>query len=105
MKKSILYIVLITVLSFNVNCTEKKVVSEGEQDVSIKLNFENDTIEVSRKDFISSKLELIDLVNNDHVNKVSATGIIDVPPNGRAVISAQVGGIHQKFKTFNWRSS
>ena len=98
MKKSILYIVLITVLSFNVNCTEKKVVSEGEQDVSIKLNFENDTIEVSRKDFISSKLELIDLVNNDHVNKVSATGIIDVPPNGRAVISAQVGGYIKNSK-------
>lgn len=92
MNKLILYIVLLTIVSTGINCGKKEVVSESETPIAIKLNLNNDTIEISKNDFLAKKFELVSLVEKDYENKVSSTGMIEVPPNGRAVISAQIGG-------------
>lgn len=92
MNKLILYIVLLVVVSLQFNCSKNKVAPASEKSLTIKLDLNKDTIEISKSDFLQLKLELIDLEERENVNKVSATGMIEVPPNGRAVISAQVGG-------------
>ena len=67
-------------------------ISASEKTLTVKLDLNNDTIEISKNDFQERKFELIALDEKNNENKVSSTGMIEVPPNGRAVISAQVGG-------------
>ncbi len=92
MNKLKLYIVVIIVAAFILNCTTEKTKVKAEKPISIKLDLDKDTIKISRSEFSNNKLELVELSKTDFTNKVSSTGIIEVPPNRRAVISAQVGG-------------
>ena len=92
MNKLILYIVLFTIVPLGVNCSKKEAVTASENQGIFKLDLNNDTIEIPKNDFLARKFELIALGKKNNVNKVSSTGMIEVPPNGRAVISAQVGG-------------
>jgi len=92
MNKLILYIVVITAASFVLSCTQKKSNIETEKPISIKIDLTKDTIKIPRNEFLKNKLELTEIVKKDNSNKVSSTGMIEVPPNGRAIISAQVGG-------------
>jgi cobalt-zinc-cadmium efflux system membrane fusion protein len=98
MNKLILYIVLFTIVSMGVNCSKKEVRSASEHPAAFKLNINNDTIKVSKKDFIAGNFELIALGEKSNEDKVTCTGVIEVPPNGRAVISAQVGGYIKNSK-------
>ena len=92
MNKLILYIVLLTIVSMGISCGKKEEISASEKTLTVKLDLNNDTIEISKNDFQERRFELIALDEKNNENKVSSTGMIDVPPNGRAVISAQVGG-------------
>ena len=92
MNKLILYLVIITAASFVLNCTQKKSKIEAEQPISIKIDLTKDTIRISKSEFLKNKFELTEIVKKDNSNKVSSTGMLEVPPNGRAIISAQVGG-------------
>lgn len=98
MNKLILYIVLLLLFSLQFNCSKNKVEQESEQSEIIKLNLGRDTIEISKKELSKLKLELTEFEKQENVNKVSSTGMIEVPPNGRAVISAQVGGYIKNSK-------
>ena len=98
MNKLILYIVLLTIVSFGVNCSKKEVASASENPETFKLDLNNDTIKISKDDFVSRKYELIALDVKNNQNTVTSTGMIEVPPNGRAVISAQVGGYIKNSK-------
>ena len=98
MNKLILYIVLFTIVSFGANCSKKEVASASENPETFKLDLNNDTINISKDDFVSRKYELIALDVKNNQNTVTSTGMIEVPPNGRAVISAQVGGYIKNSK-------
>ena len=98
MNKLITYIVLFTVACLGVSCSPKKTESETVDPVSIKLDLNKDTVEISKIDFKTRGLELVEISQKSMTNKVSSTGMIDVPPNGRAVISAQIGGYIKNSK-------
>ncbi|WKK64629.1 efflux RND transporter periplasmic adaptor subunit [Lutimonas zeaxanthinifaciens] len=48
--------------------------------------------EISKEDFNKHDLDLIHLENYSLGKSVSSTGLIEVPPNGKAVVTAQIGG-------------
>ena len=52
--------------------------------------------EISKEDFKKQDLELIPIENHSFGEIVSSTGFIDVPPNGKAIITAQMGGFVKK---------
>jgi len=98
MNKLILYIVLLLIFSLQCNCSKNKIEKESEQSEIIKLDLHKDTIEISKNEFSNMKLKLVQLEKKENANKVSSTGVIEVPPNGRAIISAQVGGYIKNSK-------
>lgn len=56
------------------------------------LNIENGMIKISKEKFEDEDLALTSLVEIASGETVNSTGLIEVPPNGRAVITAQIGG-------------
>jgi len=87
-----IYILVIFALTF-LNCSkttsknESLVVQENE-----KVVFETDEMTISKDQYKNESLSMTSLVAHSFGTRISSTGVIDVPPNGRAVISAQIGG-------------
>ena len=52
----------------------------------------NGIVEITKDQFENESLSLTSLSDYDFDKGISSTGVIDVPPNGRAIISAQIGG-------------
>jgi len=87
-----LYILAIFALTF-LNCS--KTTSKNESlDVQENENvvFETDEMTISKDQYKNESLSMTSLVAHSFGTRISSTGVIDVPPNGRAVISAQIGG-------------
>ncbi len=85
-------IVFIIGLTFS-NCS--KSVSKGDSSdfkEEEKVVSNDGMIRISREQFENQELTLTSLVEHSFGSRISSTGLIDVPPNGRAVISAQIGG-------------
>lgn len=55
-------------------------------------NIDKDMIRISRQLFENEDLGLTSIVKTAAGQTVSSAGLIEVPPNGRAVITAQIGG-------------
>ena len=57
-----------------------------------KVVFETDVMTISKEQYENESLSMTSLLEHSFGARISSTGVIDVPPNGRAVISAQIGG-------------
>ena len=66
---------------------DKSNAQENEEIVS-----KTDIISLTQEQYENESLSTTSLVEHSFGTKINATGAIDVPPNGRAVISAQIGG-------------
>ncbi|MCF6223794.1 MAG: efflux RND transporter periplasmic adaptor subunit [Flavobacteriaceae bacterium] len=73
---------------------------ENESKVSIETNKStaiiNETITVSTEQFQSEKMQLIKTQEHPFPSLIRTTGMIDVPPSSKAVISAYIGGYIKK---------
>ena len=87
-----LYTIAIIALTF-LNCSKSTSKNES-SDVQEKekVVFETDVIKISIDQYENESLSMTSLVEHSFGARISSTGVIDVPPNGRAVISAQIGG-------------
>ena len=85
--QSIIYkIAIFTVLLTVVSCGSKEV-----EKVQTEIT-ENDNIFVSKKQFQNSKMALGSMEEMSFPKMVQTTGMIDVPPENRAVVNATMGG-------------
>lgn len=88
-----LYIFLFSVLFISCGSSEKKEVSN--QDDSEKTNeilAVSEIIELSKDQFDGEKMKLVKIEKKSFPKAIKTTGMIDVPPNSRAIISAFAGG-------------
>lgn len=75
------------------NCTRTATKEPGNDSTEIKeIASEPGQFKISKQQYLDEGLEMTELVDHSFDSKISSTGIIDVPPNGRSVISAQIGG-------------
>lgn len=86
-------IVLFTILFLSACNSDKK---EEVAPVSEEQALDKDHIEVSVSQFKDSGMELGTMTEKDFRESVNATGMIDVPPQNRAVISTFAGGYIKK---------
>ncbi len=91
MKNTIHYIIIIG-LSL-LSCTnpkpkENKSTAPSNQEVRA----ENELISISNDQYENENMSMRSFEKYNFVSEIASTGILDVPPNGRAVISAQIGG-------------
>jgi len=87
------YVIAIIALIF-LNCSKSK---SKEEDFQVKekekIVFDTkDVVRISKDQFENELFGLTSLSDYDFGKGISSTGVIDVPPNGRAIISAQIGG-------------
>lgn len=87
-----LYTIVIIALTFltcskSTSKNESVEVQEMEKDI-----FETEVMTISKDQYENESLSMTSLVAHSFGTRISSTGVIDVPPNGRAVISAQIGG-------------
>ena len=88
-----IYLLIVMIGLIFINCTEKtnsKLVTDHSE--TEELNSQTELIKVSKEQYFDDGLELTKLIDLSEGSIISATGIIDVPPNGRSVISAKIGG-------------
>lgn len=88
-----IYIIVIIIGLVFVKCT-KPVTKERSPDLieAKKVISEDGFIKISKEQYENERLGMTELTDHSFGSKISSTGTIDVPPNGRAVISAQIGG-------------
>lgn len=87
-----IYTIVIIALTFltcskSTSKNESVEVQEMEKDI-----FETEVMTISKDQYENESLSMTSLVAHSFGTRISSTGVIDVPPNGRAVISAQIGG-------------
>ena len=91
MNNSIKDITIILMSFLVLSCGKSdKVINESSDKTEIKNNKE--LVVVSKEQFQSEKMELVSLENFSFPTLIKTTGIIDVPPSSKAIISAQMGG-------------
>lgn len=80
-------IILLTGFIF-VTCSkpDKQAVSNSAQTFGERL------IKVSKEQFENAEMSLVELKEQPFPELIKATGMIDVPPNSRAIVSAHIGG-------------
>jgi cobalt-zinc-cadmium efflux system membrane fusion protein len=89
------YIIIIIIAFISTNCKDKKTAKTTHQET--KITQHNDAhITVTKKQFESSKMKLGKLVKQDFPNVVKVTGMIDVPPQSKEIISSFFGGFVKK---------
>jgi cobalt-zinc-cadmium efflux system membrane fusion protein len=87
-----IYTIVIIALTF-LNCSKSTGKDDGSKVQEEKENVSNsDVISISEEQYKNEALRVTSLVAHSFGTRINATGVIDVPPNGRAVISAQIGG-------------
>lgn len=87
MKKLIYTLIILQVLAFS-SCGEKKTEETG----SVENHVLNNHITISQEQFDTSKMVLGRIVEKPFPVTIQANGMIDVPPENRAVVSASMGG-------------
>lgn len=93
MKKIQLYIITVIIGIGLINCTKTKPsIEESSTSQQEEVYSNNDLIRVSKIQFENESMKLANIEEHSFGSKITATGMLDVPPNGRAVISAQIGG-------------
>lgn len=71
--------------------SDKQEVSQAGETL-IEQDSEEGLIRVSKKQFKNEKMGLAELKEQAFPEMIKATGLIDVPPNSRAIVSAHIGG-------------
>lgn len=94
MKIYIKYLVAFSIMFLALSCGESdkksKALPESSENRETEVN--SDIIVVTKAQFESENMKLVGLQDFAFPTHVKTTGIIDVPPNSKAVISAYVGG-------------
>lgn len=93
MKIISIYIVIAFIGIAFLNCsksTNKESISNPTK--TREIDSQSGLIKISKQRFEDEGMELSELDDHSFRSKIASTGIIDVPPNGRSVISAQIGG-------------
>ena len=75
---------MLTIAFFSCGSNEKQVV--------VPSDMNDNRIQISQEQFDQRKMKLDVLTENTFPTTVNVTGMIDVPPENRAVISATMGG-------------
>ncbi|MGI9532626.1 efflux RND transporter periplasmic adaptor subunit [Lutimonas sp.] len=83
--------VLVSLLLFAA-CGEEKQKMTEDRIEEFSINLRSDTLRISKTIFEENKLGFTHPVQESTGSTITSTGMIEVPPNGRAVISAKVGG-------------
>jgi len=89
--KSFQYIIFLFSILLFIACGESANKSEN-----TTINIESKLIEISKAQFQASKMQLGKLTAQSFPLVVQSTGMIDVPPQSRAIISSFAGGYVQK---------
>ncbi|MGB5357182.1 MAG: efflux transporter periplasmic adaptor subunit, partial [Eudoraea sp.] len=84
------YIFCLLLLQLVISCKDQKATSEIIKQSETPL--ENQIIEVSKKQFANNGMRIDTLKQLSFPTTIKTTGIIDVPPSNKAVISAVMGG-------------
>ena len=90
MYRNIYNIALLSFIFALTSCGEKS--SKTTETETNKKEATDDRIQVTQAQFENSKMSLAGLADKPFLTLVSATGMIDVPPENRAVVSATMGG-------------
>jgi len=94
MKTSIKYFTALLISLLVLSCAKKDDQSEGSnKSVDNKeITINNDLVIISKKQFQSENMKLVDVEDVSFPTYIKTTGMIDVPPNSKASISAYMGG-------------
>lgn len=84
------YIIIIAILIISCNKQNKNI------EKSIEITQKDKFFTISKKQFEAERMELNTLTNQPFYSSVQTTGIIDVPPENKAVISTFMGGFVTK---------
>ncbi len=88
-----LYIFLISVLFMSCSTSEKNKDSNQESsETANEIEVTSQTIELSKDQFDGEKMKLVKIDKKPFPKAIKTTGMVDVPPNSRAIISAFSGG-------------
>lgn len=89
MQKYIYKIIAIFILAIFSSCgdTENKLNENGASEVQT-----DDRIQITQAQFDQNKMEIAGMTESDFPVMVTTSGMIDVPPENRAVVSATMGG-------------
>lgn len=90
--------ILIIIISLTLfNCTKSATQNtDTNAEKEDKIIAQNGRISISKEAFENEDLSMTSLVKEPVGSGISSTGVIDVPPNGRAVVSAHIGGYVKK---------
>jgi len=86
----VIAIIALTLLNCSKSSTKVEATTAQEKENSIFKT--DDVVEITKDQFENESLSLTSLSDYEFSKGISSTGVIDVPPNGRAIISAQIGG-------------
>jgi cobalt-zinc-cadmium efflux system membrane fusion protein len=89
MNYSIKYIIGLLIFLI-ISCGKSEEINESDNNTEI--TNKSDLIIVSKAQFVSENMKLVNVGDHSFPTHVKTTGIIDVPPNSKAVISAYAGG-------------
>jgi cobalt-zinc-cadmium efflux system membrane fusion protein len=93
MNYSIKYIIGLLIFLI-ISCGKSEEINESDNNTEI--TNKSDLIIVSKAQFVSENMKLVNVGDHSFPTHVKTTGIIDVPPNSKAVISAYAGGYIKK---------
>lgn len=100
MKSNIVYFFLVIVVPVLWNCSGPgpKEENSPSQMSKVASDKRGDKIRIRKSDFENKELTLTSFRKQMFGNGINVTGMLDVPPDGRAVISAQIGGYVKESK-------
>jgi len=87
MKKLIYSLIILQLIVFS-SCGEKKIEDAGSAENEVL----NDLITITKEQFNNSEMALGSITEKPFPVTIQANGMIDVPPENRAVVSASMGG-------------
>ena len=90
MKRNIYIIVVFSLLFTFFSCGEKK--NQTTESQNENNTIQDSRIQITQAQFDQSKMVLGGLEDKQFPNAISVTGLIDVPPENRAVVNATMGG-------------
>ncbi len=88
--KNIKNTITILIAFLMLSCGKSEVVKESSDIQEVSIN--TDIITISKAQFENEKMELVNIQKKSFPTYIKTTGMIDVPPNSKAVISAFTGG-------------
>lgn len=86
------YIFLLLISIFSISCGKSEKNSDANHSLDEETLVINKSVELSKNQFNIEKMELVQLQKKPFPLTIKTTGIVDVPPNSRAIISSFVGG-------------